>query len=431
MKIFMINYNDELCSHVAECFLVCGQEIIMFSFPEPINTKEFVFLSENNRAALVNALQSNVFDTIFSIEYLHEVSVLANALGAIYLSWILYLPNPDIYRKSVSNLCNAIFACDSYIVEMIKSSGASNVFYLPNGTFSADNTSYEKTGEFTDYGFKTVIQKKDVNKIEEDKTEYTMDSEKNLEDSMIEGVVDAAVYPVNFIGKIATIPQNSVFGTESLLSDNCRGYVDGLAHCQRLTYGKDIITDNIPTRIKEELLEKYPILAPNDIFVGLDELICNNIFRPYITAQERMILLSGINNRVRIFSDWKLSEEEKEYYFIHDNNIGLSQKREIYSRSKVSVYFAGRSMVNGIPHQCFDIMGAGSLLLTSYQNDILNHFTPDRDLLIFENEFDFQQKLLIYSNNDDARNELVINAREKIRKEHLIIHRIQELLSVF
>ena len=88
-------------------------------------------------------------------------------------------------------------------------------------------------------------------------------------------------------------------------------------------------------------------------------------------------------------------------------------------------------MVNGIPHQCFDIMGAGSLLITNKQKDLYNHFTNGKDLIIFEDEFDLEQKLLIYLHNNNERNEIIENARRKINNEHLIIHRIREILSIF
>ena len=460
MKIFMIDYGDELCSHVAQCFAACGQDMVMFSFPEPVYTDRYVMLSETNRNALINALKSSVFDTVFSIQYLHEVSVCANALGVIYLSWILHLPNPDIYRSSVSNLCNAIFACDSYIVELIRSTGAENVFYLPNGAFSADKTLFEATGEFTDYKFsyKRTIKENDVIKIDEENIEtdnvvseagsvmteaddiitetdaplleakLDVDNDK---DKVAENNDKPGEYDASFIGSVQSVKSDSVFGIESLLSDTCRGYLDGMAHSQRLSYNKDIIAGNIPKHIMEELLEKYPVLAPNDIYTGVDELILNDVFRPYITAQERMILLSNVKRMVKIFSDWDMPEDTKEKYFMHDKINDISERREIYSRSKLGVYIANRAMINGIPHQCFDIMSAGSMLITGPQKDLYNHFTSGKELIVFEDSFDFEQKVLIYLHNDDDRNEIIENAREKIRNEHLIIHRIQELLSVF
>ena len=157
----------------------------------------------------------------------------------------------------------------------------------------------------------------------------------------------------------------------------------------------------------------------------------NDVFRPYITAQERMILLSNVKRMVKIFSDWDMPEDTKEKYFMHDKINDISERREIYSRSKLGVYIANRAMINGIPHQCFDIMSAGSMLITGPQKDLYNHFTSGKELIVFEDSFDFEQKVLIYLHNDDDRNEIIENAREKIRNEHLIIHRIQELLSVF
>lgn len=76
MKIFMITYNDELTSHVEQCFRHCDCEVTTFCFPEPVYTNNFVILTEKNRIALLETLKNTTFDIIFSVEYINEVSVI-------------------------------------------------------------------------------------------------------------------------------------------------------------------------------------------------------------------------------------------------------------------------------------------------------------------------------------------------------------------
>ena len=70
MKIFMITYNDELTSHVEQCFRHCDCEVTTFCFPEPVYTNNFVILTEKNRIVLLETLKNTTFDIIFSVEYI-------------------------------------------------------------------------------------------------------------------------------------------------------------------------------------------------------------------------------------------------------------------------------------------------------------------------------------------------------------------------
>lgn len=435
MKILMITYSDKLSAHIAQCFETCGQEVILYEFPHDIDTHQFVVLDETNRADFSNALKNEVYDVIFSIEYIHEISMYANALGVIYLSWILYLPNPDIYRSSVGNLCNAIFACDSTVVELLKSYGAENAYYLANAAISLGNNDYKSK------------------------------------------------YGASFIEKITILSEEGPFGIESKLSAASRGYIDGMAHCQRLLHDRDVISGNIPQNVRDELLDKYRILTPTDVSVNIDELINYNYFRPYITMQERRIALASMKHVAAVFSDIpvdildteekKIESEEtmkseekikskekveseetleteemtgleeneqlqkiqeksdkwKENF--HDYITDISKRKEIYAQSDINVYITDRAMPSGIAHQVFDIMSSKGFLLMSHQNDMAKHFVCGKDYIEFSNVTDMTQAFIEYGPKSDLRREIAENGFNKIKKEHLMIHRIQELLSVF
>lgn len=393
MKILMITYNDKLSAHIAQCFETCGQEVILYEFPHDIDTHQFVVLDETNRMDFSNTLKNEVYDVIFSIEYIHEISMYANALGVIYLSWILYLPNPDIYRSSVGNLCNAIFACDSTIVEMLKSYGAENAYYLANAAISLGNNDYKSK------------------------------------------------YGGSFIEKVTILSEEGPFGIASKLSASSRGYIDGMAHCQRLLHDRDVVSGNIPQNVRDELLDKYIILTPTDVNVNIDELINYKYFRPYITMQERRIALASLKNVVAVFSDIPVdildTEEKKKEQSdkwkenFHDYITDISERKEIYAQSDINVYITDRAMPSGIAHQVFDIMSSNGFLLMSHQNDMSKHFVCGKDYIEFSNVTDMTQAFIEYGPKSDLRRKIAENGFNKIKKEHLMIHRIQELLSVF
>lgn len=403
MKIFMITYNDELTSHVEQCFRHCDCEVTTFCFPEPVYTNNFVILTEKNRIALLETLKNTTFDIIFSVEYINEVSVISNALGVIYMSWVMYLPNPDIYRTGVLNSCNCIFACDSAVVDMLKAQGAENVYYLPTGAVGIFDEKLWNLGE---------------------KNDETADRKEGCD-------FDNDMYTASFIGKMPKIKDDDVFGSNSKVSEECKGYMDAMAHCQRLIYRKDMIANNIPPGVIEEYFSKYTVMIPKDLYISSGMLLDETVFKPYVTMQERQVVLSRIKGVAQIYSDMEIEDNEKDLYNIHEYITDIRQSYDVYKKSKINVYVADRALTNGISHRCFDIMASGGFLLTNPQNDLMSMFDSDKEFVMFEDMADLVQKMIIYSHNDDERKEIAAAGFKKVRDKHLIIHRIKEILSVF
>lgn len=380
MKILLIILEQERSNVVKTAFEKCGQEVQTFFFQKIVDLKTFVVLDLESRTALATALQKQDFDLVFSIGYLHEASVFCHMLGCLYISWILELPNLDLFRNSVSYLENYFFVGDSALVDWIKKSGAQNVFYLPAAAISCEK------------------------------------------------VEDSKQYDISFIGKIPVWKKGEIFSEETKVSRSCLGYLDGLVHSQRVLYGWDLVSNTLPVSVLEEMIHHYRIEVPADIWISLSFLYSQYYLVPQVIQQERLILFQGLRNLLTAFT----GQEEKEdiSYTIQKYPKELEERKRIIASSKINLNLTNRYLTNGISSHAFEIMGYGGFLITNYQKDFLDFFEVGKDWIYFENANDLLFKTVFYCNHLDARTEISERAFKKVKKKHLYIHRIERILEL-
>jgi spore maturation protein CgeB len=90
----------------------------------------------------------------------------------------------------------------------------------------------------------------------------------------------------------------------------------------------------------------------------------------------------------------------------------------IFHDSKINLNITLRSIKNGIPLRCMDIMANGGFLLTNFQSDFLRHFVPDRDFVYYEGKEDMLRKIDYYLKHDDERAAIAESGHEKVCKNH-------------
>lgn len=397
MQFLYLSVNQKWDREISDSLRALGQEVVDFSFPEEIETKEFVVLSEINRCVLAETLQKKGYDFVFSVSYIHEVSVFCNMLGVLYLSWIFEYPNMDLMRDSVANPCNCFFISVKGEIERLKSVGAENVFYLPAAAL------------------KEVLPER--NMPEGDKEESVTNEEKIEKDE----------YQVSYIGKILEVDENSFFGTDSILSAESRGYLDGLVHCQRVVYGMDLLKDGVPAHVLSELREKYSLNIPGDVTNELWDIYLKKWIYNRVSSQERLVLLQGIDDVVTVFS-----RDETAYKYVSKAKVFTEEeeRKNVVFSSKINLHIADRQIQDGIPCNVFEIMSCGGFLLTSYCAQMWEFFVPDEDFVYFEDERDLKKKIRYYLEEEEKRAEIAQNGREKVWTGHLVIHRMEQMLQI-
>ena len=88
-----------------------------------------------------------------------------------------------------------------------------------------------------------------------------------------------------------------------------------------------------------------------------------------------------------------------------------------------------RSIHTGIPLRAFDIMGCGGFMITNFQEDFLQHFEPDEEVVFYSSYDELLEKVDYYLNHDEERKRIARNAQQKVEAEHTYLQRAQTMLS--
>ena len=98
------------------------------------------------------------------------------------------------------------------------------------------------------------------------------------------------------------------------------------------------------------------------------------------------------------------------------------------SPSKINLNITLRSIVNGIPLRCFEIIGAGGFLLTNYQGDFASFFEAGVDYVYYDGIKELLDKADYFLKNEDERKQIAAAGLAKIKEAHTYRHRAEEML---
>ncbi|MDD6399979.1 MAG: glycosyltransferase, partial [Lachnospiraceae bacterium] len=103
---------------------------------------------------------------------------------------------------------------------------------------------------------------------------------------------------------------------------------------------------------------------------------------------------------------------------------------KVFNLSKINLNITLRSIQSGVPQRIYDILGCGGFLITNYQSEIAELFTPDEDLVMYESHQDLIDKVRYYLANEDERLRIAANGYNKIHEKHTYTQRLSNMLYI-
>ena len=98
----------------------------------------------------------------------------------------------------------------------------------------------------------------------------------------------------------------------------------------------------------------------------------------------------------------------------------------IFHYSKINLNITSKSIRSGLPLRIFDILGCGGFLLTNYQPELSNYFTPGYDLVCYSSEDELLEKTEYYLSHEKERIETIFNCLRNhfyhISADYLPVH---------
>lgn len=314
-------------------------------------------------------------DIVFSVNFHGEISDYCQECAVPYATWVLQLPNYDLYTQSVHNPCNYIAVCDSYLVEKLLGAGVRKVFFLPDA-------------------------------VEEGTTEITQPLQR--------GIYFMDNYP------------QDVLNRESL-SLYCIGYLDAFVHAQRILYNDYILEKGLSNRVLKEAAAGNGI--PQVILPEFQRLFFADYYTaPICTAARQKIFLQNHDNLMTICSD-------SDFPGCKCNKFPLpvqqEEREQIYREKEFIVVLAPLHLHNAIPRAMLEVVAAGGFPLCSMQKDYSYLFENEKNMAGFCTKAEFNDLLVRYGNNYEERKRLQEAMQETVAKYHTYRSRIELMLQMW
>ena len=377
MKILFIEWASFGNADMKDAFTKEGHEVICFPFSNKDARRDAEI-----EASLASRLRGTVPDVVFSFNYFPVISNVCKSEGLPYISWIYDSPYVMLYSYTAINPCNTIYVFDRALCREFNEAGIQTVRYLPMAA---------NTERLDALGF------------------------------------PEPVYDISFVGSLYTESHN-FFDRMENLSPYAKGYLEGLMNAQMNVQGYNFIQESL-SPIMEELYRALPMDPNPDGVETREYLYAQYVINRKLTGLERLRLLTAITKRHTL----DLFTLDPAFTLPNLRNHGTtdyySEMPLVFKKSRINLNISLRSIKSGMPLRAFDIMGNGGFLLSNYQEDFLESFTPGVDFECYESESDLLQKIDYYLSHEEERRAIAKNGHDKVASSHTYRDRVREMLS--
>lgn len=340
---------------------------------------------------LKNELLAHSYDFVFSINFYPFISEVCNIFKIRYLCWTVDSPVMELYSNSITNPWNRIFLFDRAQYDEFSPKNPSCIFHMPLASNPAR--------------WSSVIN----NASSKDIARFSGD--------------------ISFVGSLYT--EKSPYDRLTDAPDYLKGYLEGIMAAQLKIYGynfmEELLSENMVAEFRAHLPGFY---TPPENFAKDDRIAMARLYlEPKVSALERIQVMKLLGSRYDVHlytgSDAK---------GLPVKNCGLvktlTEMPLAFRYSKINLNITSKSIHTGLPLRIFDVLGCGGFLLTNFQSELPDYFTPGRDLDCYTSEEDLLEKAEYYLTHEKDREEIAQNGFETVQKYHNYPERLLQMISL-
>lgn len=384
MKILMYRWNAWNQLDIEQTLLSLGHTLEYWTEP-PQNAEDDTAYTHR----LSSHLQKVGYDILFSINFFPPLADACHDASVLYVCWNCDGSLLSMYHESVFHPTNRIFTFDRSCQEEFRRMGVEHIFHLP-------------------LGFSTIPR------------EYTAPKGPDKD------------YEVSFVGSL--YEKNSFDRIEGKLPDYLAGYLDGALWAQQQISGGNLLEPMLTPAICAQLEEMADYQRSPRSFADISKLFATTVLGFKAANLQRIHTLNSLSVRLR-------QENIRVHLFtgdlthrlpltvIHGTVDYLREMPYIFRHSRINLNMTVPTIPTGIPLRIWDILGQGGFLITNYQSELTEHFTPDRELVIYESQEELLDKAAFYLNHEALRLAIARRARELVCREHTLAQRLELLLK--
>lgn len=386
MKIIFCKWNSICEIGITRALERLGHTVVDMTRPFKSVDYDTEYLNE-----LADLIQSNTdVGCVFTVNFQPIIARLCNLIKLSYVSWTVDCPSFSLYSETIAYPTNRIFLLDRMQYEKFAPVNPDCIFHLP---MACDLETWDS-----------------VEITEEDKKVFGAD--------------------VAFVGSLYSEKCN-YNDIENDLPDYIRGYVDGLINAQLNVFGYNFLEDSITEEWALEF-KKYADwckLGP-DYVEDVKGIVADTYLGHKCTEQERIKTFNAISEYYN-FDLWTLSDTSMlPKVNVRGGADSGTMMPKIFKCSKINLNLTNKPIKTGLPLRIFDIMGAGGFLISNYQAEIPELFTPGEDIVLYESIPDLIDKIGYYLEHEEERIQIAKNGYEKVKLYHTYEERLKVMLSL-
>lgn len=358
-----------------EAFMQRDMELVLQKMGIEYSVYRFPFKEKNDPEQLKEAvdrkLREDSYDAVLSFNYRTEVATSANEVGIPYIAWIVDSPFGVTQDEEVLRLStNYIFVFDGYDYQRLKERGINTVYH------HALAVNYER------------LERLQLSAADHQRFD--------AEVSFV-----GALYPSTFVG------------FRNRLSEDQANWVEAVIAKQSAVQGRYLLSD---LTSDEEVLKDLQLTLDGE-YHGHDHLFhegLQSILAKEITRRDRLMMLMFLSefHQVALYSNKSDALLQK----VDERGIvdSFEELFKVYKCSKINLCMTYRRIPTGIPLRAFEVMGAGGFLLSNWQEELVEAFTPGTDIEVYESLEEAADKVAYYLEHEGERARIAAQGRESV-----------------
>jgi len=380
MNLFVLQWNAYTYTDILATFRQLGIHY---------HAENYYFKDKNNDPFFVDwfsgELRNTSYDAVFSVNYFPLVAEVCHQFNIKYLSWSYDCPLnvPDI-EQTLGYETNYVFLFDRIQVASYQKKGYTQVYHLPLAvnTERLDNISIPS----------------------EDIANYSSD--------------------ISFVGNLyqSTYPYLS-----ASMSDYTRGFLDALVEMQLQLYGQYLFDTTITDKLIHTINAEFCNHNTN-IQINKEQLVYS--LATFVTHKERLMLLDALS-REHPVSLYSPEQHPLLTSITHKGSISyLETMPKVFKCSKINLNITVKNTQSGIPLRALDILGCGGFLLSNFQPELAEYFTPNQDFVYYEDLYDALDKADFYLKHDTLRTQIAQNGYQRVKEHFNYPKQLGELFNI-
>ncbi len=387
MNILFYRYGSICEEDILKCFKESGHKCI--TIEDEISNKSIT--GADTLRLVDEALSNGSYDCVFTVNFYPSISDLCNIYHIRYICWTVDSPVLELFSESICNPWNRVFVFDRAQYEDIRHLNPKCIFHYP---LAVDAGSKQNV-------IRSSIDDKSAERFKCD---------------------------VSFVGSLYSEkdPMNDLTDPPERL----RGYLESLCESQLRVYGcyfvQDVLSDEMAEEFVSSVKDYYRMKAKNHL---TDKTVISQYYiGNHITSMERQRLISTIAERFPIDVYTRSDTSAIPKAGIKGGCETLTEMPVIFHESSININPTSKAIRSGVPLRVFDIFACEGFMISNYQPELCELFTPGEDFAYYESIEQAPDLIGYYLDHEKERKEMAYNAYTKVSTLYNYDIRLNRLL---